>query len=392
MTELSSVRRINEAILSGQPQTEILELIASQAAVTVHARLVMIGLVDPGAECIRIEAASGHGTEAFRQLEIPLEGSKCGLAVRARRAVRIDDAQSDAQYPTSVAKVTGGRAVLIVPLIHRDRAEGVVLAIDSLDRSVFNDDDQRVLELFGARATLALGMARSLRSERDRAEAEALLLGAEQRERARRDTLRRVVEAQESERRRIARELHDDAGQSLASVLMGLRAAESSDDPADTRRILADLRETISGSIRDLRALAVELRPTALDDFGLRAALERLADTFGRRSGLQIDLQTSGLDVRLPGEVETALYRIVQESLTNIAKHAGAETVSIVAQNHTDRAVVVIEDDGRGFEVGGAASGLGLVSMRERTELLGGTLRVESSRDHGTTIAAEVPL
>ncbi len=167
---------------------------------------------------------------------------------------------------------------------------------------------------------------------------------------------------------------------------------KSSDDPADTRRILADLRETISGSIRDLRALAVELRPTALDDFGLRAALERLANTFGRRSGLQIDLQTSGLDVRLPGEVETALYRIVQESLTNIAKHAGAETVSIVAQNHTDRAVVVIEDDGRGFEVGGAASGLGLVSMRERTELLGGTLRVESSRDHGTTIAAEVPL
>ena len=93
-----------------------------------------------------------------------------------------------------------------------------------------------------------------------------------------------------------------------------------------------------------------------------------------------------------PGEVETALYRVVQESLTNIAKHAGAASVSVVAQQHSDRAVVVVEDDGCGFEVDGAVDGLGLVSMRERAELLGGTLRVESSPETGTTIAAEVPL
>ena len=392
LKELSSVRRINEAILSERPRAEILEFIASQAATTVHARLVVVGLVDPSAACIRIEATSGDGSGAFHELEIPLEGSKCGMAVRARRAVRVDDARGDPQYGTSVAKATDGKAALIIPLVYRDQSEGVLVAIDSLDRATFNDDDQQVLELFAARATLALGMARSLQSERERAEAEVMLLRAEQREQARRETLRRVVEAQEAERRRIARELHDDAGQSLASVLMGLRAAEGSEDPAETRRLLGELRETIAGSIRDLRALAIELRPTALDDFGLRAALERLTETFGRRSGLHIDLQTSGLDVRLPGEVETALYRVVQEALTNIAKHAGAASVSVVAQQHSDRAVVVIEDDGCGFEVDGAVDGLGLVSMRERAELLGGTLRVESSPETGTTIAAEVPL
>ena len=265
------MRRINEAILSGEPQSEILELIASRAAATVHARLVMIGLVDSAAGCIRIEAGSGSSSAAFDRLEIPIASSKCGLAIQARRTVRIDDARADSQYSSSVAEATDGKAVLIIPLIYRDQAEGVVLAIDSLDRPTFNDDDQHVLELFAARATLALGMARSLQAERERAAAEVMLLGAEQREQAQRETLRRVVEAQESERRRIARELHDDTGQSLASVLMGLRSAENSDDLAETRRILGELRETIAGSIRDLRALAVELRPTALDDFGLRA-------------------------------------------------------------------------------------------------------------------------
>jgi signal transduction histidine kinase len=235
-------------------------------------------------------------------------------------------------------------------------------------------------------------MVRSLQSERERAEAEALLLGAEQREHARRETLRRVVEAQEAERRRIARELHDDAGQSLASVLMGLRRAEESTDADEGKQILGELRETITASIRDLRALAVELRPTALDDFGLKAALERLTETFGRRTGLRIDLQTSGLDMRLPEAVETALYRIVQESLTNVAKHAGARTVSVVAHHHAGRAVVVIEDDGRGFEPDGAVPGLGLVSMHDRVELLGGTVRVESAAGSGTTIAVDVPL
>lgn len=391
-SELSSVREVNDAIVSGQPQRHILELVAAQACGGVHARLVMVALVLPGGATLRIEAASGERAADVVGLEFPMADSKSGMALRARRPVRITDVRADPHFNRIATDVIDGKAVLIVPLVHRDNADGVLIAVDSLERAGFNEDDEQVMGLFAARATLALGMARSLRFERDRAEAEVLLLRAEEREHSRRETLRRVVEAQEGERRRIARELHDDTGQSLASVLMGLRRAEESRDPAETARILTELRETITGSIRDLRALAVELRPTALDDFGLEAALERLTETFGRRTGLQIDLQTSGLEDRLPDPVETALYRIVQESLTNVAKHAGAGTVSVVAQHHAGRAVVVIEDDGRGFPTDAAAAGLGLVSMRDRVELVGGTLRVQSHEGSGTTIAVEVPL
>ncbi len=392
VSELSSVREVNDAIVSGQPQRHVLELVAAQACAGLHARVVMVALARPGEAMLRVEAASGEGAAAVVGVEIPVAASKSGIALRARRPVRIDDVRGDPQFNPVATDIIGGKAVLIFPLIRRDAADGVLIAVDSLERPVFNEDDEQVMGLFAARATLALGMARSLQSERDRSDAEALLLGAEEREKARRETLRRVVEAQEAERRRIARELHDDTGQSLASVLMGLRRAEESRDPAETARILTELRETITGSIRDLRALAVELRSTALDDFGLKAALERLTETFGRRTGLQIDLQTSGLEERLPDPVETALYRIVQESLTNVAKHAGAGTVSVVAQHHAGRAVVVIEDDGRGFETTAALGGLGLVSMRDRVELVGGNLRVESTEGFGTTVAVEVSL
>ena len=235
-------------------------------------------------------------------------------------------------------------------------------------------------------------MTRAIAGERERADAEVLLTREEQREVSRRETLRRVVEAQERERRRIARELHDDTGQALTSVLIGLRLAEDSDDLEGVRATLRDLRETVTASIRDLRSLAVELRPTALDDFGLEPALERLVDTFGRRTGLVIDLHVSGLEVRLGEDIETALYRVVQESLTNVAKHAGATRATVRVDGHDHVVDLAIEDDGRGFEVSGPALGLGLISMRERAELVGGSLRVESTPGQGTTLAVEVPM
>jgi signal transduction histidine kinase len=392
VSELSSVQAINEAILSDQPQSRVLELICERARASVEARTVMIALTDASGKTLRIEASSGDGSAALDGLEIPLGDSTSAMALRARRAVRIANVQIDPQFDREIVVATDATAAMIVPLVHREHADVVLIAIDSRGDPAFTLEDEQVMGLFAARATLALGMARSLRVERERAEAEALLLAHSEREFARQAMLGRVVEAQEAERRRIARELHDDTGQSLVSVLMGLRLAEGSDDPVETRRMLAELRETITNSIRDLRALAVELRPTALDDFGLEPALERLTDTFARRTALTIELQTLGLEVRLPPAVETALYRIVQESLTNIAKHAGAGIVSVVAQCHTDRAVVIVEDDGRGFDTGASAGGLGLISMRERAELVGGTLRLESSPGAGTTIAVEVPL
>jgi two-component system sensor histidine kinase UhpB len=199
-----------------------------------------------------------------------------------------------------------------------------------------------------------------------------------------------VVDAQEHERRRIARELHDETGQALTSVLLGLRLIEQLSP--EVAAAVSDLRETITSAIQELRALAVELRPKALDDFGLGAAIERLADTYSRRTGIAIDVHVTGVTERLPEDVETALYRIVQESLTNVAKHAGAASASVTVHRGPHSVAAVVEDDGTGFDPATITPGLGLASMLERAELVSGTVRVESRPDGGTTIAAEVPL
>jgi signal transduction histidine kinase len=146
-------------------------------------------------------------------------------------------------------------------------------------------------------------------------------------------------------------------------------------------------------TLQNVRRLAVELRPSALDDFGVVPALERLAQTFSEQSGIVVDVEANLNEARLPAEVETALYRIVQEALTNVAKHAGASRVSIVLTRRNGSISALIEDDGKGFgATGGRDDGLGLVGMKERVGLLGGRLAIESTEGTGTTIVAEVPL
>jgi len=202
-----------------------------------------------------------------------------------------------------------------------------------------------------------------------------------------------VVEGQELERRRLARELHDETGQALTSILLGLKHVEDASSPEAARAAAAQLREQIVDTLQNVRRLAVELRPSALDDFGLAAALERLAEAFGEQSGIAVDIQTNLDSQRLAPEVETALYRIVQEALTNVAKHAEATRVSIVVTRRESSVSVVIEDDGQGFGAGGGTGdGLGLVGMKERVGLLGGRLALESTEGAGTTVVAEVPV
>jgi signal transduction histidine kinase len=151
------------------------------------------------------------------------------------------------------------------------------------------------------------------------------------------------------------------------------------------------LRGLVVGTLQDVRRLAVELRPSALDDFGLVPALERLVETFGESSAIRVDLVARLGETRLSTEAETVLYRTVQESLTNVVKHAGAQSVSISLTRKNGAVSAVIEDDGRGFEPGAIDGGLGLVGIRERVALVGGRVAIESSPGAGTTIAIEVP-
>ena len=164
--------------------------------------------------------------------------------------------------------------------------------------------------------------------------------------------MRRVVEAQELERARLARELHDETGQALTSILLGLKPLEQAADVAGgCARRSNPLRELVVSTLQNVRRLAVELRPTALDDFGLVPAVERLVDTFREQSGLTVDLETQLGDARLPAEAETTLYRVVQEALTNIVKHAGRRPASASScSGGTAPCSVVVEDDGAGFD------------------------------------------
>src|SRR6266545_4024792 len=204
-----------------------------------------------------------------------------------------------------------------------------------------------------------------------------------------------IVEAQELERRRLARELHDETGQALTSILLGLRGVEEAATEKERVNAAADLREFVVSTLQDVRRLAVELRPKALDDFGLFPALVRLAQTFTEQMGIETDVEASLGGERLPPEIETALYRIVQEALTNVVKHARASRVSISLVRKSHSVSVVIEDDGVGMTTAssdGTGLGLGIIGMRERVGLLDGRLEVESDEGRGTTIVAEVPL
>lgn len=199
------------------------------------------------------------------------------------------------------------------------------------------------------------------------------------------------IRAQEEERRRVARELHDEAGQSLTALVAGLTSMESALDETLGSRILL-LRDLAQSTLADLRRLAHGLHPAALDRLGLQAALERHVHEFGEAHGATVDMLVEGstADAPLPPQVQIALYRIVQEALTNCARHAEASNISVVLHHKPGCARVVVEDDGRGFE--GALEGLGLVSMRERVTALGGLMEVESARGRGTMVMAEIPL
>ena len=216
----------------------------------------------------------------------------------------------------------------------------------------------------------------------------------QEREHLRTRLLEQVITAQEEERKRIARELHDETGQSLTSLMVRLQTMNQQCPVPELKPQMEEVRQLIAQTLDDVHNLAVELRPSVLDDLGLEAALQRHIQDYRRRFHLDIDLVAIGLDERLPPAAETTLYRIVQEGLTNIARHAQARTASILLERRNGRVRVIIEDDGQGFaQQQAVGSGrLGLYGMRERAELLDGTFTIESEPGQGTSIFVEVPL
>jgi two-component system, NarL family, sensor histidine kinase DevS len=368
--QLESLNEIGGALVGELELGPLLDLVTSRLRELIGARLVAIAL--PAGDSLRIAAADGEGAADLEAISSLEHDSKTGRVLERGRSERIDSLLEDPEVNQDIARRLGASTGLYVPLLARERPIGVLVAHDKTGPDPrFSSSDLRLAEQFANRAAIAVDLSR----------------------RVARDALRRVVSGQELERRRLARELHDETGQALTSILLGLRAVEEAANPDQMRGAASHLRELVVGTLQDVRRLAVQLRPKALDDFGLVAAVERLVQTFSEATAIRVDLEAQLGDNRLPPEVETTLYRIVQEALTNIVKHAGASRVSILLVRSSGSATVVIEDDGHGFDPAELREdGIGIIGMRERVELHEGRLTVESTPGSGATLAAEVPL
>jgi PAS domain S-box-containing protein len=274
--------------------------------------------------------------------------------------------------PTLGTKETG--RALIAPLLFRGQSLGVVVALDHVgDPGHFDDEHQRMLDAFAASAATGVATARSMAEER----------------------LQNTIDAAEQERGRWARELHDETLQSLAVLRMRLASALRDESPDDLHDTGQEAVQQIDDEIVKLRRLITELRPASLDTIGLEAALYALAQQHQQAGEIRIEC-----DFELPREtgerpaalLETAVYRLVQEALNNVSKHSMAQHAELRVREFRGQIEIEVSDDGVGFEPNLVREGFGLVGMRERAALLGGTLRIDSTPRSGTTIQAQIPL
>jgi signal transduction histidine kinase len=367
--QLESLIEVGNALSGEIELPRVLQLVADRLRDLIGAGDVFIAV--PSAGRLLVQAGSGLAAASLVGSEL-LPTSKSFRVLGRARSERVDSLIDDPEVDQEFTRRLGASTGLYVPLLVQGEPIGIVVAHDKEGRdSRFTQEDLRLAETFAARAAVA----------------------AELSTRVARDAMARVVDAQELERKRLARELHDETGQALTSVLLGLRAVEEAEDLAEIAEATSRLRELLVDTLHDVRRLAVELRPKALDDFGLVPALERLTETFAEQTAIPVELEAVLGEARLSPPIETALYRIVQEALTNVIKHSRASRVSVLLMRKPDTVAAVIEDDGVGFDPDRARDGgLGLIGMRERIALLDGHLTVESAPEGGTSIVAEVPV
>lgn len=360
------------AITSELSLDAVLQTLIRIAAKLTDAQYSALGVIDrSGLELDRF-VTFGIDDEMRASIgDLPRGRGILGVLIADARPLRLDDLTRDPRsvgFPPNHPPMT---SFLGVPVMTRGVAFGNLYLAEKQPAGPFTEEDEEIVTLLAAQAAVAIENAGSVQ----------------------RDALRRAVQAQEAERRRLARELHDETGQALTSMLLGLASVERAETAEEARGAAGELRELVVETLQNVRRLAVELRPSALDDFGLEPALRRLGQTVKEGGGLDVQVETRLGPERLLPEVETAVYRIVQESLTNVVKHAAAERVSIVVTRMPERLMVMIEDDGSGFDPGARpGEGLGLLGMRERVQLLDGTLTIEAAPGSGTTLMVEIPL
>jgi signal transduction histidine kinase len=352
----------------------VLELVVKRGRALIDARALLV-LLEQADGSLRVAACAGKGAEEVADSVVAGEGTLAGSVLAAGAPERVPSLADRLGHGLE-AVVGNATSAIVVPLGFRGRARGVLVALDRAEGSpVFDADDAHLLSSFGASAAIAIATAQSVEAER----------------------LRHSMRASEAERRRWARELHDETLQELGGLKVLLESARAANRPKVLEDAAGKAVEQLQLSIGGLQALITELRPAALDQLGVKPALEALLSRTTVTSGLEIsariDLASDGgrEPTRLSGEIESTIYRLVQEALTNVVKHAEADRAWVEVSEDEQQVTVTVRDDGTGFDPDQPSGGFGLVGMRERAELANGRLLIESSAEQGTTVRVVLP-
>jgi signal transduction histidine kinase len=367
---LEATASLNREVIGRADFDRVAELVVKRGRALADARTAVLLLAD--GEQMRVVAVAGEVAAGACGAAIP-DGSIFLDVLRAGHG-QLVRGEAAARFPDLNP---AGAAGVLVPLRSRGQDLGTLAAFDRLsDESEFSDDDLVALGSFGGTAANAIAAARALEDERTRLS----------------------IAFAERERQRWARELHDETLQELGALNVMQESALMAADPDALRKALEGSNERVAQIIAGLQGLITELRPAALDQLGVQAAVEALAERLRERSGLQIELDIdldyeSGREPDRPApELEAAMYRITQEAVTNAIKHAEATRVRVkIEEGEEGQITVTVEDDGRGLVDAGSGDGFGLVGMRERVALLGGTLEIDGAPDAGTRVTAVLP-
>jgi signal transduction histidine kinase len=363
---LEATRDVAVAIGGEIGLEHVLELIVKRGRALVGARSLLIMLRE-GEELV-VRASAGH-TENVRDVRLPIAESTSGQVLQGGRPERIADVSARLRIAPQEFGVPDAQTALLVPMLYRSEALGILAAFDhGADQAAFGEDDEQMLRTFAASAATAVALAQSVQSDR----------------------LRSSLAAADTERRRWARELHDETLQGLGGLQLLLSSALLHNDLDLAHGAMREAVEHIEREIENLRSIITELRPAALDELGLETALEALLDRHSEQNGTEVDSQLALPDMA-DTELEGTVYRLVQEALTNVAKHARADSVRVAISGSDEELSIEVQDDGSGFDTATKTAGFGLAGMRERVSLAGGTLEI-SSGEQGTLVRVCLPV
>ena len=391
LRESEAVAQISRALSETLEPQSILDLIAATAQrIVPHTDWTVIHLLRGRPERLYPAAAAGSVPPADEYIIAPNQGI-AGHVIISGHLINVGDVLED-DRASEFARSVGVRSMLVAPIQSRHRVIGTISSV-SRQPQTFTAEDEHLMTILASQAAMAIENAQLFDSQR-----RARAIAESQRERLR-ELTQRIVSAQEEERLRISRELHDEAGQALTSLKISLDLIRVGLPPeqAALRDRLAGVADLADETMETLRTLAHDLRPPGLDAFGLNVALEGLCYDYGARTELAVNYH--GLELpELPTAVALSIYRLVQEALTNIVKHAEAGQAHVELSRDDGHLCVVVTDNGKGFVSDAEAEqprrrgGIGLVSMRERAELLGGTLEIATAPGQGTRLTARIPL